>query len=473
MGPPDLEAAAEAARRSAAAALRGPSRVFSDALDADGILARGLGPKVWAGLSVRQRDRLRTHVRKTFESALAPRGSAPGEISWVFSEGRPDSVRVTLGVRYGSANLKTAWTMIPAAKGWRIADVTISDPGISLAGRAMAALGSPPARAGDAARAARREALPRLFGLFAIALVVVLVWPRLKRSGDAAAGSPSASRIDSRRVLLLMTAAAPAFLFLADGVLAVRRALSEPYSLSDTPDYEAREAAERRALEAERSGRPEEAEVLSREAVRLGAPGAALAFQRGLEAKALGNLAAARRAFETALAADRPAPGAARELALMELSSGRAQEARDLLERYLRETGPDPDALAALAVARSNAGDRGGAVGAMREARGLLPQGAARLELEARVSARAGDAPATVAALRSVELSRPLDRRALRSDPAFLPIAVEPAWVRFLAERTPGPAPTAPVPGRLPGAVSPARTPPPAGPAPTVPGKRR
>jgi hypothetical protein len=40
-----------------------------------------------------------------------------------------------------------------------------------------------------------------------------------------------------------------------------------------------------------------------------------------------------------------------------------------------------------------------------------------------------------VAALRPLALAGRLDREALRSDPAYLPIATDPAWVRFLSEK--------------------------------------
>ena len=105
----------------------------------------------------------------------------------------------------------------------------------------------------------------------------------------------------------------------------------------------------------------------------------------------------------------------------MALAEGRNAEARPLLERYLREAGPDPETLATLAVVQANAGEGEAAVRTIREARSLLPEGWRRAELEAQIYARAGDAAATVAALRPLQAEGRLDREALRADPAYVP----------------------------------------------------
>ncbi len=123
----------------------------------------------------------------------------------------------------------------------------------------------------------------------------------------------------------------------------------------------------------------------------------------------------------------------------MALAEGRNAEARTLLTRYLREAGPDPDTLSTLAVVESNLGDTPAAVRAIREARSLLPEGWKRAELEAQIYARAGNAAAAIAALRPLAADGHLDRRALRSDPAYLAIATDPGWVAFLGEETAAP----------------------------------
>ena len=129
-----------------------------------------------------------------------------------------------------------------------------------------------------------------------------------------------------------------------------------------------------------------------------------------------------------------PAPGAARELALIALSRGRSDEARPLLEQYVAATGPDPDALAALAVAQTNLGGAAAAVKTIDQAADLVPDGTRRAELRAQIHARTGDAAGAVAALRALDAAGGLDRAALRADPAYLPIAADPAWVGFLNE---------------------------------------
>jgi len=68
------------------------------------------------------------------------------------------------------------------------------------------------------------------------------------------------------------------------------------------------------------------------------------------------------------------------------------------------------------------------------------------VRLQSQVYARAGNAARTVETLRTLESEGGLDRERLRSDPAYLPIATDPAWIAFLSEtpaarRTPTPTP--------------------------------
>jgi uncharacterized protein HemY len=102
----------------------------------------------------------------------------------------------------------------------------------------------------------------------------------------------------------------------------------------------------------------------------------------------------------------------------------------------LDATGPDPDTLSALAVAEASLGESGKAVESVEGARALLPDRWKALGLQAQVYARAGDAAKTVETLRELEREGPLDREILRSDPVYLPIATEPVWVAFLAEKS-------------------------------------
>jgi uncharacterized protein HemY len=119
---------------------------------------------------------------------------------------------------------------------------------------------------------------------------------------------------------------------------------------------------------------------------------------------------------------------------LFALAEGSAREARDLLRSYLDEAGPDPDALSALSVAHANLGEKSEAVASIEQARLLLADRWRGLRLQSQVYARAGDAKRAVAALRALESDGEVDREALRSDPAYLPIATDPAWIGFLAE---------------------------------------
>lgn len=425
-----LEEASEVARRAAMAAMRGPQRIFSEVLDVDSLLASRVGADAWRGLTDRQRERLRLVVRERFFQTLAPPRSVAGEIAWAAAQPAGSGVDVFLGLRFGEKTLKTRWAMRHVGAGWRLSDIILSDPGISLAQAAVRALGPQPVRRRDAKKQAQAEALPRLAGLAAIGLLLLLVAPRL---------------VPSKRTLLLLTAAAPAILFLVDGLLAVRRALSEPYALPAELPREPWRKAEQRALEAEREGDWEHAREHWARAQAAGDPPAPIQYQLGLGARKRGERDRARAAFERALAQREPAPGAAKELASMALEEGRYAEAEERLARYLSLTGPDPDALSLEAVVKTNLGKAPEALEAIRQARRLVGEGWRAAELEAQVHARASDAPGTVEALRTLEAQGLLDRAALRADPAYLPIATEPAWVAFLSEKpavTPTPSPT-------------------------------
>jgi len=273
----------------------------------------------------------------------------------------------------------------------------------------------------NAAGAARARALPRLAGVAAIVAVVVVF----------------ARRLPSDRRQLLWVAAVPAILFLVDGALAVQRALSEPYALSDGLPPQPWRQNEKLALAAEAQGLPESAREQWTKALAEGAPPAPVYYQMGLSARAGGDSAEAAADFERALAAAPPAPGAARELAGIALAAGRNAEARALLLRYLADAGPDVESLAGLAVAETNLGDTTAALAAIASARALVGEDWRKAELEARIQARAGNASAAVAALRPLEAQGKLDRSVLRAEPAYLPIANDPAWVAFLNESRP------------------------------------
>jgi tetratricopeptide (TPR) repeat protein len=416
---PGAEEAADFARRAAYADLHGPPKIFLESIDADGVLQRLVGPGVWAGLTERQQNLLRAAVRDHFVQALAPPSGTTADVAWasVADSGR-GPIFVYLGLRYGASVLKTRWTVQRTGTGWAVEDIVLVDPGLSLASEVGRLLGPEPVRRRDAAREARARATPRLAGVAAI-IGVVLVFAR---------------RLPPERRRLLWIAAVPALLFLVDGALAVQRSLSEPYALVDNLPPQPWRQFEKLALAAQAEGKTEAARDEWSKALASGAPAGPVHYQMGLSARGRGAPLEAASDFDRALAESPAAPGAARELAAMALADGRNADARALLQRYLREAGPDPETLSTLAVVETNLGDAEAAVETIRAARALVGEDWRKTELEARIYARAGNAAAAVAALRPLEADGKLDRSALRSEPAYLPIATDSAWVSFLGE---------------------------------------
>lgn len=415
-----MEDAAESARRAAEALLRGQRDGFLSALGADAIASRHLTRDVWRGLSPRQRERLRLVIREHFFETLEPAAGSATGIAWSSARPEGEGVSVLLGLRYPAGVLKTRWTLAQSGSGWTIQDIVLADPGISIAGESMRSLGPNAVRRRDAARETRAILFPRVLGLVAIALIVLVVRRRL---------TPAARRI------LLLTAAAPAILFAVDGFLAVHRVSVEPYVLPEVLAPAPWRIAEREAVRAQRGGRVEDAKRAWEKAVAAGAPPAPALYQVGLALKSAGRIPEARAAFEGALSGPRPSPGAGKELGLLALAAGNSAEARDRLGRYVATVGPDPDSLSALAVAEANVGESGSAVKSVDAARELGADRSGDVALQARLYAKAGDARRTVEALRSLEKEGKLDRESLRSDPAYLGIATDPVWIAFLGEK--------------------------------------
>jgi tetratricopeptide (TPR) repeat protein len=416
---PELEDAAETARRAANALLQGNRNGFQAALGTDVIGSRYLTPEVWQGLSSRQRERLRTVIREHFLQTLGPEPGTGAGIAFSSVRNEGDGVSVLLGLRYPAGVLKTRWSLVRSGPGWTIPDVVLADPGISIAGEAMRSLGPERVRRLDVDRETRAILLPRALGLAAIALIVLLIGRRLAPPG--------------RRILLL-AAAAPAMLFVVDGFLALQRVRIEPYVLPEVLPPAPWRVAERDAVRAQREGRVDDARAAWEKAIAAGAPPAPALYQTGLALKAAGRTAEARAAFERALTPPDPAPGAAKELGLLALAEGNSSEARDRLAGYVAAVGPDPDSLSALAVAEANLGASRSALNSIDEARALTGDSWNGVALQARLYAKAGDARRTVEALRALDAGRKIDRESLRSDPAFLGIATDPIWIAFLNE---------------------------------------
>src|SRR5260370_976266 len=148
LGAPELEEASDVAGRAAKAAISGPGRMFAEALDIDGMLARRLGETTWQGLTERQRDQLRALVRDHFLQTLAsPRGE-PADLTWTSAAISPtrNGVDVLIGLQFGPRRLKTRWEVQGTGGSWRVADVILSAPGISLADASFGALRPEPVR---------------------------------------------------------------------------------------------------------------------------------------------------------------------------------------------------------------------------------------------------------------------------------------------------------------------------------------
>ncbi len=236
---PDAEEAADFARRSASAALHGPPKIFFESLDADSVLRRILGAPVWGGLTDRQKALLAATARDHFARALAAPSNTTSEVAWAALPGVPGPpVLVDLGLRYGGSVLKTRWEVRRGPRGWKVEDVVLVDPGLSLAGELGRLLGPEPLRRREGAAEARSRAWPRLAGLVAIVAVLLVFGRKLPAE---------------RRRLLWLAAAVPAVLFAVDGILAIRRTLSEPFALAEaspSPGARSRKRPVRRSARA-------------------------------------------------------------------------------------------------------------------------------------------------------------------------------------------------------------------------------
>jgi hypothetical protein len=420
---PELEQAAETARRAAASLAAGQPAPFFETVDVDGILARAsvIGVARWLELTEDQRNHLRSLLRERFLRELWPADAAErGGIAWMTARPEPgDTVAVWIGLDYpGNRQLKTTWRLARQRSEWRVADVLLSDPGVSLAGTFLRSLTAEPLLPADRTRASREAAIPRLALLAVIVLVVLLFWKRTRKN----------------RRLLILTALAPVFIVALDGALAVRAAVRERWTLREGLPHEPWRVTTTSALEAIDAGDFAEARRRMAAAAALGADGAPLAYALGLAENAAGDAVSAVADFERALAQTPPAPGAARELAAIALSQAAADVARRRLDEYVAAAGPDPEALTLLAVAAIASGRSAEAVEAIEAARQIVGGGLRGAELEARIRARAGDAAGTVATLRPLDGAGLLDRALLRKDPAYLAIATAPEWEGFLNE---------------------------------------
>jgi len=418
----EVQEALDVARRAALDLVQSPSpRLFGEALDVDGILLRRLGPEAWDALTPRQREILRGAIRDRFVRSLAPPHSGSAGVAWSGAQPSGVGADVFLGLRFDARALKTRWAMRRVGGGWRIADVILSDPGVSLARAAEASLGRKPVERRTRGKEVWSTAAPRLGAIVVLAFAAGVIAFRIPRA---------------KRPLVYLTAAAPIALFTVDAALAVHRTVSEPWVLQAPAAPEPWRAFEQQAITAEREGRAAEARDFWAKALSAGGPAGPIEYQIGLVARQHGDVEHARAEFERSLAESQPAPGADRELAFLDAEAGRFAAAEPRLARYIAATGPDPESLSLLSVIQTNLGKSDDAVTTIGRARELVGEAWRSDEIEARVRARAGDGAGCVAALRAMEgRGTNVDRRALRADPAYMPIATDPTWVAFINER--------------------------------------
>jgi hypothetical protein len=415
----EIDEAADFAKRSARAVSNGSPRVFAEALDIDSILQRGLPGEAWTGLTSRQRDQLRTAVRYHFLETLEGSRSSGGDVAWSWVEPAPNGADVLLGMRFSDRTLKTRWIVRRVSGGWKIADIVLTDPGISLAASSIRSLGPQPVRRRQTVREAEEVVYPRVIGLGALALILVLLAPRIR---------------PPKRTLLYLTMSAPAILFIVDGILAVNRTIKERYAIPEPGTHELWRESEQLALEAERDGRAADASRHWAQALAKGAPPGPIEYQIGLAARGRGDIEHARQEFAKALDEREPAPGAARELASLDAAAGRNADAERNLRRYIEAAGPDPESLSLEAVLLTNLGKSAESLRSLQQARWLLGDAWRAAELEAQVRGRAGDAAGAVAVLRTLDAQGLANRSELRADPNYLPIATDPAWIAFINE---------------------------------------
>lgn len=415
---PDLEEAAQFARRAAESAVRGEPG-FGQVFDLAALQSAAVGPAVAARLTRIQRESLTRALISFMADTLRGHRPPTAQVISVGATGTDNSARVALLIPAEQGLLKTEWELRNQRQQWRVEDVRISDFGQSLLGEAVAAMGDPsiavPRRQ---AQEARRAATPRIAGLLAVVAVTILFYRRLR---------------GRQRVFLLAAAAGPFLLFALDGTLAVSRIVREPVELhldTDSPrsffTSTLRHSVERGDLR--------EAITLAARARAAGMEPQPTDYLIGHLAEKLRNAALARELYQRALAPPHPAPGAWAGLARLAMNDNQFAPALDNWEKYLSLVPPDPVSLALEAVCEGKLSNLPRAQQLAQQAIDLDPTQPGFYALSARLAAGSGDASGAVGYLRQEEKLAPLDRQELASDPAFAPIASNSVWQDFLTE---------------------------------------
>lgn len=432
--PAQLEEGAAVARHAAEAALRGRSEFLDEAFDRPALLASSIGVALAGRLTDRQREQLAREILTAIVAVLAPRPDPMAVVKPIGATAQGNDAWITMMLPVTSGSLKTDWRMKARHGEWKIEDVVLTDTGRSLKEEAVESLGPPPLAVLRHQHAdARRAGWPRLAGLLAVVLVAA-VFSRHLRGRD--------------RKILLFAAAAPAFLFLLDGVLAVARIYEEPVQLRIEPDNRLNLLLRSFQRAAARHD-PDRARGALAAAVAAGARSQPLHFVLGRVYEEIREPELAEGEFRKALAPPSPAPGAWAGLARLALAANKPDDALVDLDNYLRMTAPDPQSLSLRAVALGRKHEIEEAQHVLDQALALDPDEPNLYDLSARLAAATADAATTIARLREEERLRPLDRETLGRDADFKPLAEDESWQTFLAERPkppPGRAPTEPGP---------------------------
>lgn len=418
---PDMEEATAAARRAAGALTRPIEAGLEKNFDENALVDGAVGPEFAALLTARQRRAVGDRMLAWFGGPFNGRPAAhPALFLGIRGEG--GDAFVSLLVPVASGYLKTTWQERPSGADWLVEDVTLPDLGRSLRSEAIESLGPPPlARRRDRSREARSLAIPRLVGVAGVVVIAMLFARRIRRK---------------ERPVLVAAALAPILLFAADGYLAIRRVSSEPIALriADGPAWRYPFQQFQLAIRGGNRGR---ARAEAATAISLGAAPEPFHLMLGQLAEEAGDAPEAAAEYARALAPPRPAPAAWAGLARLDGAAGRDAGAIAKWQNYVAVVPADPNALFWIAVAQGRLRDFEAAQATLEKAIALDPSESQLYGLSARLFGAAGNAAAAIGRLREEQKTGSIDRAALAADGNFAPIADDPGWKAFLAEKPP------------------------------------
>jgi tetratricopeptide (TPR) repeat protein len=416
---PRIEEATTVARHTVDALTRRNEAVLEKTFDEPSLVAAAMGPLLATRLTPRQKRAVSARIIQWIAAPFSAPAVPPKIPLFLGTRTEGTDALVSFLVPVASGYLKTDWRMRSIGAEWLIEDVVLSDLGRSLSEEAIASLGTPPiARTRSRGREARRVATPRIIGLVAVIV----------------AGAIFARRAQSKeRMVLLVAFAAPAFLFLADGYLAVSRVWNEPVELRLSDGSPWQYPLQQFQLAVTRRNRAR-ARSAAAEAISRGARPEPLHLVLGRMAEDSNDPGEAIAAYTRAIAPPHPAPGGWAGLARLDVAAGRDAAALEKWRRYFDIVPADPNSLFWQAVAFGHLHDLPAAQTSVARAIDLDPLEPELHALSAKFYGAAGDAPNAIARLRELEKLAPIDRQILAADRNFAPIADDEKWRQFLAE---------------------------------------